>query len=81
MDLLSRKPDQNAPKSFPSAARANHALFFGSSLEAIRKRKALSIAEVHERIDAMIEKRVARYASLRQNLVSRPSDAAFADVD
>src|SRR4051794_40857069 len=81
VDLLSRKPDQNAPRSFPSAAKANHALFFSSSQEAIRKRKALSVAEVHERIDAMIGKRVARYTSLRHDLAPTLGDAAFADVD
>ena len=71
VDLLSRKPDQNAPRSFPSAAKANHALFFGSSQEAIRKRKALSIAEVHERIDAMIGKRVARLRACGMTLPLR----------
>jgi hypothetical protein len=65
--LLSDMPGKSAPEAFPSAAKANRTLFFTSSKEAVRS-KALSVAEVHGRIDAMIDKRVVRYASVRQNL-------------
>ncbi len=41
------------------------------------KAKALSVAEVHGRIDAMIDKRVVRYASVRQDLA--PGLAAFGE--
>ena len=64
--LLSDKPDDSARKAFPRAANANRALFFAK--DATRKQKALTVAEVHGRIDAMIDKRVARYASIRQDL-------------
>jgi len=64
--LLSDKPDDSARKAFPRAAKANHVLFFAKDVT--RKQKALTVAEVHGRIDAMIDKRVARYASIRQDL-------------
>jgi len=68
--LLSDTPDKSAPQAFPRAAKANRPLFFASQKEAARaKSKALSVAEVRGRIDAMIDKRVARYASVRQDLV------------
>jgi len=69
--LLSDTPDKSAPEAFPSAAKANRSLFFAKAdkAEAASKAKAkpkgLSVAEVQERIGAMIEKRVTRYASVR----------------
>ena len=66
--LLSDKPGQSAPAAFPRAAKANRALFFNKQEAARAKAKALSVAEVHGRIDAMIDKRVVRYASVRQDL-------------
>src|SRR5215204_2027801 len=68
VELLSGKPSQAASQAFPRAAKANRPLFFASKMEPARaKSKALSVAEVHGRIDAMIDKRVARYASVRQD--------------
>jgi len=68
VELLSDEPGKSAPKVFPRAAKANHALFFALAKEATRTQKALTVAEVHERIDAMIDLRVARYTSIRQDL-------------
>ena len=68
--LLSDEPDNSAPKAFPRAAKANRALFFASKADPSRKRKALSVAEVQGRIAAMINKRVARYASVRGEIGS-----------
>src|SRR5215203_5476636 len=65
--LLSDEPGKSAPKVFPRAAKANRALFFASAQKATHKQKALSVAEVHRRIDAMIDQRVAGYASIRQD--------------
>ena len=70
MALLSDEPDNSAPKAFPRAAKANRALFFASKADPQRKRKALSVAEVQGRIAAMINKRVARYASVRGEIGS-----------
>jgi hypothetical protein len=58
MSLLSGKPKQSAPKSFPSAAKANRALFYDQDG---RKARQLSVAEVFDRIDAMIDRRLGRY--------------------
>ena len=66
--LLSDKPGQSAPAAFPRAAKANRALFFNKQEAARAKAKALSVAEVHGRIDAMIDQRMVRYASVRQDL-------------
>ena len=68
--LLSDTPEKRASEAFPRAAKANSALFFDKKEAARPKAKALSVAEVHGRIDAMIDKRVARYASVRTNLGS-----------
>src|SRR4051794_9165493 len=55
--LLSDKPGDSAPRAFPRAAKANRALFFASGT-AGHKRKALTVAEMQGRLDAMIGKRV-----------------------
>ena len=74
--LLSDTPDKSAPKAFPRAAKANRSLFFANAdkteaaPKAKAKPKALSVAEVQERIGAMIDKRVTRYASVRANFAS-----------
>lgn len=62
--LLSDKPEKHAHKAFPRASRANRALFFAAEGNG-RKRKPLTVAEVQQRLDAMMSERVARYASLR----------------
>src|SRR5215218_7678110 len=61
--LLSDTPDKSAPEAFPRAAKANRALFYDKK-EAARA-NALSMAEIQGRVGAMIDKRVARYASVR----------------
>src|SRR3954451_23116972 len=74
--LLSGQPDKSAPEAFPRAAKANRSLFYAkahkaeAASKASRRPKALSMAEVQERIGAMIDTRVARYASVRTNFAS-----------
>ncbi len=58
MALLDAKPKQSASRVFPAAARANKALFFA---KAGRKTRRLTVAEVYDKIDEMIDKRVDRY--------------------
>jgi hypothetical protein len=58
MSLLDAKPKQSASRIFPAAARANKTLFFA---KAGRKMRQLTMAEVYDKIDAMIDKRVNRY--------------------
>jgi hypothetical protein len=68
--LLSDTPDKSAPEAFPRAAKANRALFYDKKEAARAKAKALSVAEVQGRIGAMIDRRVARYASVRADRAS-----------
>jgi hypothetical protein len=58
MALVDGKPKQNAPRIFPAAARANKNLFFA---KAGRKTRQLTVAEVYNKIDTMIDKRLSRY--------------------
>ena len=68
--LLSDTPDKSAPAAFPRAAKANRSLFFEKREAARAKAKALSVAEVQGRVGAMIDKRVARYASVRTDFAA-----------
>jgi hypothetical protein len=70
LDLLGDQPDRSASDAFPQAARANRSLFFDEKDATRAQPKALSVAEVQARIGAMIDKRVARYASVRGDLTS-----------
>src|SRR4051812_9168378 len=68
--LLSDTPSKSAPEAFPRAAKANRSLFFDKKEAARAKAKALSVADVQGRVGAMIDKRVARYASVRVTVAS-----------
>lgn len=61
MSLLDDKPKQSGARVFPAAARANKALFFA---KAGRKTRQLSVAEVYDKIDDMIDKRLDRYENV-----------------
>jgi hypothetical protein len=58
MSLLDDKPKQRASRIFPAAARANKALFYA---KAGRKTRHLTVSEVFDKIDQMIDKRLNRY--------------------
>jgi hypothetical protein len=58
MALLGDKPEQSAQKALPKAARANRSLFFAREGKKVRQ---LTVAEVYERIDRMMDHRVERY--------------------
>jgi hypothetical protein len=68
MALLDGKPKQSAPRVFPRAAKANRTLFFAKNG---RKMRQLSVAEVYDRIDGMIDKRLDRY----QGVMTAVADA------
>ena len=68
--LLSDTPGKSAPEAFPRAAKANRSLFFDRQEAARAKAKPLSVAEVQGRVGAMIDNRVARYASVKTELAS-----------
>ncbi|MCJ2059273.1 transglycosylase SLT domain-containing protein [Methylobacterium sp. J-048] len=58
LSLSSEKPDEVAGREFRSAARANRSLFTEKSGG---KRRSLTVAELHGRIDGMIDRRLNRY--------------------
>lgn len=58
LSLSSEKPDEVAGREFRSAARANRSLFTEKSGG---KRRSLTVAELHGRIDDMIDRRLTRY--------------------
>jgi Transglycosylase SLT domain len=73
LQLIEAKPKQSAPKVFPAAARANRTLFFAQ--ERRKKVRQLSVAEVYDKLDRMIDTRLDRYDGVTAFL---PSQASFA---
>src|SRR3954449_983756 len=59
--LVEQKPEEKAPKAFPTAAKANRTIFSSGSS---KTRKDASVLEVQARVNSMIEKCVGRYAAL-----------------
>jgi hypothetical protein len=72
ISLLDDRPKQSAPKLFPAAARANRTLFYARDG---KKPRHLSVAEVYNRIDGMIDERLDRYADVRADSATVVSDA------
>jgi hypothetical protein len=70
MALVDDKPQQSASKVFPAAAKANKALFFAKNGG---KTRHLSVAEVYEKIDGMIDERIDRY----EDVSSKMADAGL----
>lgn len=81
MQLTMEKPDQPAPRLFRAAARANRSLFFERRGKTTR---SLTVAEVYERLDLMIDRRLDRFqsaAALAERIdTRRPGDALPAEV-
>lgn len=75
--LLATKPQQNAPRAFPKAAKANQAIFYEATT---RKRRARSLQAVWARLNNMIGQRVARYANLRQTAMPAVNAVCAADA-
>ncbi len=75
MELTAENPHQPAQASFRAAARANKSLFFRREG---RKTRSLTVAEVYDRLDGMIDKRLDRYqpvtAIAEQIDTRRPND-------
>src|SRR3954471_6375001 len=59
--LVEQKPEEKAPKAFPTAAKANRTIFSSGSSTT---RKEASVLEVQARVSSMIENCVHRYAAL-----------------
>ncbi|WP_182177761.1 transglycosylase SLT domain-containing protein [Methylobacterium radiotolerans] len=58
LSLSSEKPDEVAGREFRTAARANRSLF---TEKTGGKRRSLTVSELHDRIDGMIDRRLTRY--------------------
>ncbi len=56
--LVDDKPKKSAKSAFPRAAKSNKSLFFAQSG---KKTRQLSVSEVYDKIDSMIDKRLDRY--------------------
>jgi hypothetical protein len=75
LKVLDERPDAIAAKLFPKAAKANLGLF---SDKAGRKRRSITVAELYDRIDSKIVRRLNRYDPVAQlNVKNR---AAVADA-
>jgi hypothetical protein len=59
------KPGAAAAKLLPGPARANRSIFFASERNRRRKAASLSVAQVHEKFEAMMSARGARYRDVR----------------
>lgn len=76
MQLTAEKPDHPAQAAFRAAAKANRSLFFERDG---KKTRSLSVAEVYERLDGMIDRRLDRFqsaASLADRIDTRRPDEA-----
>jgi hypothetical protein len=81
LSLSSEKPDEVAGREFRSAARANRSLF---TEKAGGKRRSLTVAELHGRIDDMIDRRLTRYqgvAAVAEALDKAPVQTDLATED
>jgi len=59
--LVDDTPKKSAPDAFPAAAKSNKSLFFTKDG---KKTRQLSVAEVYDKIDDMIDKRLNRYEAV-----------------
>ncbi|WP_210485569.1 hypothetical protein [Microvirga antarctica] len=61
LDVLDSDPNMSATRLFPKAAKANAGLFMDGKG---RKRRAVSVAELYNRIDSKIVRRMDRYEDI-----------------
>ncbi len=73
LEVLDRDPNMKASALFPKAARANAGLFMEGKG---RKRRAVSVAELYNRIDSKIVRRLDRYEGIGPYLaeINRPAE-------
>lgn len=73
LDVLDSDPNMSATKLFPKAAKANAGLFMDGKG---RKRRAVSVAELYNRIDSKIVRRMDRYEGIGPILAEVTAPAA-----
>ncbi|WP_246101981.1 transglycosylase SLT domain-containing protein [Methylobacterium terricola] len=76
MELTAEKPHQPAQESFRAAAKANRSLFFRREG---RKTRSLTVAEVYDRLDGMIDQRLDLYqpvAAIAEQIDTRKPNEA-----
>ena len=61
MALVDEKPKQSAPRVFREAAKANRTLFFARQG---KRMKDLTVAQVYDKLDQMIDHRISRYSEV-----------------
>ncbi|MFL5133540.1 MAG: lytic transglycosylase domain-containing protein, partial [Microvirga sp.] len=61
LEVLDQDPNMKASKLFPKAARANAGLFMDGKG---RKRRPVSVAELYNKIDSKIVRRLDRYEGI-----------------
>jgi len=61
LDVLDQDPNMKASKLFPKAAKANAGLFMEGKG---RKRRSVSVAELYNKIDSKIVRRLDRYEGI-----------------
>ncbi|SFK45159.1 transglycosylase SLT domain-containing protein [Methylorubrum salsuginis] len=76
LSLSAEDPDKVAQKVFGRAARANRSIF---TAKAGGKRRSLTVAEVHERLDGMIDQRMSQYQAIAE-LAGQSQEQEVADT-
>jgi Transglycosylase SLT domain len=73
LEVLDQDPNMKASKLFPKAARANAGLFMEGKG---RKRRPVSVAELYDKIDSKIVRRLDRYEGIGPYLaeIARPAE-------
>ncbi|MCG7394783.1 lytic transglycosylase domain-containing protein [Microvirga sp. ACRRW] len=69
--LVDDTPKKSAKSAFPRAAQSNKSLFFAQNG---KKTRQLSVSEVYDKIDTMIDKRLERYSDVSSRATA---DASF----
>lgn len=77
LSLHAEDPERSAQREFSNAARANRSIFTVSDGG---KRRSLTVAEVHERLDGMIDRRMDQYEAGIAALSEQPMEAGNAEL-
>ena len=76
LSLSAEAPDRVAGQAFGRAARANRSIF---TAKEGAKRRNLTVAEVHERLDGMIDRRLSQYQAIA-DLAQQPQEEPVAET-